>query len=351
MKVKQLDLPGGTTVNYTGGLLMHENGFVYAVCQSILYKVNPNSMRVVRKLDLPLVGDDSTNHFFTVYNGLQVLASGELVLKGFSLFASEKVNGWLLLVDPDDLTIDVQQSKALSSARLTIQQSLAGRTYLYHVNDFDSLRFEITDTGFVLDEGWTRPYRTVSSTNTQASSQLLYGNIGQTAFADNTAQGALTPIKLYTQAIETNNLPEQLTGAQAFATNAPGFNFFMVAGDPFETQLLVYYDPINNLLSAHRIHADGKLEPVWERDGYKGSASPAIVPDRDLLYVDDYREGNDYLVVLRLSSGAELASIKLAATLPTIGGIVPGMNNDVYLLSSEAGGTNGLISRVYVSGR
>ena len=37
----------GKTINYTGGLLMHANGFVYAVVQSVLYKIDPASMRAV----------------------------------------------------------------------------------------------------------------------------------------------------------------------------------------------------------------------------------------------------------------------------------------------------------------
>lgn len=348
MKVRQRNLTGGWTVNYTGGLLMHENGFVYAVSRSILYKVNPKAMRVVRRVKLPLVGTDKLDNYWTTYNGLQVLASGALVVKGFHLLDSANVTGWLLLIDPDDLKIDVQQQTAVSSARLTIQQSADGPTYLYHVNDLDSLRFEITDTGFVLDDAWTRSYRTLDSGSTQASSPLLFGQIRQVAFADNTAQGATTPIQLYTQAVDTNALPDNLTGTPAFSKSLPGYNFFMVAGDPFEQQLLVYYDPINNLLAAHRVTANGTLEPVWEHDSYKVSASPAIVPDRDLLYIDDYQDGKDHLVILRLSTGLELASIELAATLPTIGTIFPGMNNDVYILSSEAGGNDGIISRVYI---
>src|SRR5262249_29672422 len=152
------------------------------------------------------------------------------------------------------------------------------------------------------------------------------GQIGQVAFAGNTAQGAMTPIKLYTQAVDTAALPNHLRGTRAFAKRRPGYNFFMVAGDPFAQQLLVYYDPINNLLAAHRVRADGTLERAWEHDIYKASASPALVPDRDLLYIDDYRDGKDHLVILRLSTGLEVASIALAATLPTIGTIFPGMN-------------------------
>jgi len=348
MQVRQLNLTGGKTVNYTGGLLMHENGFVYAVSRAILYKVDPGTMRVVRRVELPLVGTNELDDYWTTYNGLQVLASGALVVKGFHLLDSANVTGWLLLIGEDDLKIAVKQRTAVSSARLTIQQSADGPTYLYHVNDFDSLRFEITHTGFVLDDAWTRSYRTLDDGSTQASSPLLFGQIGQVAFADNTAQGATTPIQLYTQAVDTNALPDDLTGTPAFSRSLSGYNFFMVAGDPFERQLLVSYDPINKLLAAQRVTADGRLEPVWEHDRYKVSASPAIVPDRDLLYIDNYRGGKDHLVILRLSTGRELASIELAATLPTIGTIFPGLNDDVYVLSSEAGGNDGIISRVYI---
>lgn len=348
MEVTQLDLTEGTTVNYTGGLLIHQNGFVYAIAQSVLYKIDPQTMQIIAQLQLPLVGENRLAHYWTTYNGLQVLASGELVVKGFHVLDSTNVPGWLLLIDPDNLTLDIQQSTAVSSARLTIQQSVNGQTYLYHVNAIESLRFEITNTGFELDSNWTRSYRTAEATSTQASSPLLFGEIGQIAFADNTAPGATTPLQLYTQPIDTDQLPERLVGVPAFRQSPASFNFFMVAGDPFESQILVYYDPINNLLAAHQVGGNGELEILWERDAYKISASPAVVPDRDLLYIDDYRDGKDHLVILRLSTGEELATVELAATLPTIGIIFPGMNNDVYILSSEVGEEAGLVNRVYV---
>lgn len=349
MKVTQFEMTEGRTINYTGGLLMHENGFVYAVSRSFLYKVDPETMRAVASAPLPLVGDSEEQNYWTTYNGLQVVASGELVIKGFHFLDSVSINGWLLLVDPESLKIDVQQSEALSSARLTIQQAADGSATLYQVNATESLRFKITDGGFVLDDSWTRTYRTDGDGTTQASSPLLFGKVEQVVFADNTAPGATTPINLYVQPVDVDALPASLEGINAFDNSAPGFNFFMVAGDPFEHQTLVYYDPINNLLGAHTVLADGTLERLWERNGvYKVSASPAIVPDRDLLYIDDYQNETDSLVVLRLSTGEELASVPLAATLPTIGTIFLGRHDDVYILSSEAGGDNGLISRIFV---
>jgi hypothetical protein len=349
MLVTQFEMTEGSTINYTGGLLMHENGFVYAVSRSFLYKVDPETMQAVASAPLPLVGDSEEQKFWTTYNGLQVVASGELVIKGFHFLDSTSIKGWLLLVDPESLKINVQQSEALSSARLTIQQAADGSAILYQVNATESLRFDITHAGFVLDNAWTRSYRSDGDGTTQASSPLLFGKVGQVVFANNTAPGATTPINLYVQPVDVDALPASLEGINAFDDSAAGFNFFMVAGDPFERQTLVYYDPINNLLGAHTVLADGTLERLWERNGvYKVSASPAIVPDRDLLYIDDYQNGTDSLVVLRLSTGEKLAIVPLAANLPTIGTIFLGMNEDVYILSSEAGGNDGLISRIFL---
>jgi hypothetical protein len=66
---------------------------------------------------------------------MQVLASGDLVLKAFDLQKSGDVSeGYLLLLNPDTLKIEAQQAASVSSARLTIQQSPDGSAYLYHIN-------------------------------------------------------------------------------------------------------------------------------------------------------------------------------------------------------------------------
>ena len=349
MQVSLCYLTEGTTLNYTGGLLMHQNGFVYAVSRSWLYKIDAATMQVARSTALPLVGTGE-QQYFTVYNGLQVLASGELVVKGFYFLNDTPVDGWLLLIDPDTLALDVQQSHPLSSARMAISQADDGSAMLYQVNATQALRFRIADQAFVEDSAWTRTYRAADAGSTQASSQLLYAQIGQVVFADNTVFGATTPIQLYPQALDVAAVPPgDLRGIDAFDVAVPGFNFMMIAGDPFERQMVVYYDPVNSLLSAHQVTPAGKLVSLWNRDGvYKPSASPAICPDRDLLCIDNYQDGRDHFVILRLSTGEFLGTVPLDANLPTIGTIFLGRNDDVYILNSEAGTPHGQISRIFV---
>ena len=342
MEKQVLLLEVGSTVNYTGGMLIHANGYIYALAQSVLYKIDPDSMSIVAHQELPLVGAGS-EQFFTVYNGMQVIASGELVLKGFDLI-SNSVEGWLLLVDPGNLEFKVVQQAQVSSPRLTIDQRSDGTAYLYLLNGQDSTRYLITETAFVLDKSWTAAYRTPGST--QASSPVFFGD--RIVFSDNTSPVAETAIKLFSQPVA--DPPNPLKPWKAFREIKPGINFFMIGGDPFVTGLIVVFDPINGYVAVHRNSGTDGLEPVWERS-YKMSASPAIVPDRDFLYIDDYKEGHDHLVVLRLTTGEELARVALVAQEPTVGCIFVGMNQDVYILNTETEGRTGYISRIYAGSK
>jgi hypothetical protein len=181
-------------------------------------------------------------------------------------------------------------------------------------------------------------------------------------FVDNAPPGATRPIHLFVQPLTEPT--RRLRPHQAFHRGKPGFNFFMVLGDPFVSRLVVADDTLNGVTAAFSFSDTGKLRRVWQNNRYQLSASPAIVADRDQLYINDYRDGHDHpngqnghdhLVLLRLSTGEELAYVHLSAKEPTVGGIVPGMHDDVYLISSEAlatraspGEVKGLISRIYI---
>src|SRR5579863_5030437 len=275
MATELVEMTRGVTLNYTGGLLMHQNGYVYAVAQSVLYKINPDSMQIEASVGLPFVGEGWPQHFWTTYNGMQVMASGRLIVKGFDFVNSVDIAGWLLLVDPDTLEIKVQQSENVCSARLSIRQYPDGTAHLYHITATDLVRYNVHPEGFKLDQPYTSPYREAQGPSTQASSPLLFAEIDQNVFANNTAPGATVPISLFIQSMK-NPVGHPLRGVPAFNIQEPGYNFFMVAGDPFESQIVFYYDPINNLMSTHQVTPQGELQPLWENNRYKASASPAV---------------------------------------------------------------------------
>ncbi|MGL5819456.1 MAG: hypothetical protein ACRCYR_17975 [Phycicoccus sp.] len=332
-----LPLDRGGTVNYTGGLLVHADGHLYAVARSVLYKIDPVQMRVLASTELPRIGNDLTS-FWTTYNGLQVLDNGELVVKGFHLLNNRELDGYLLLVDPTTLRLDVTQRARVSSARLSLADG-----DLYHVNSEDVLRWRVTDRGFVADSDFTERYRADGST--QASSPMVMPRTGTVVFADNTAPGARTPIRLYAKPLHGDG---PLRSAPAFATEAAGFNFFMVAGDGLVNDIVVSYDPINSAVSAGRVSADGTITRLWERTDITASASPAISVASRHVYLDDYRDGRDDFVVLDLFTGEERARAPLPATLPTVGTVFVGTADDVFVISSEAGRPTGYVTRIRV---
>jgi hypothetical protein len=295
-------------------------------------------MEIVNSIDLPKTGNKLTN-YWTTYNGLQVLNNGELVLKGFHLLNNSELDGYLLLIDPDSLQIDLKQKARVSSARLMIYDN-----YLYHVNAEENLRYKITDQGFIPDNSFTEKYRSKTDKSTQASSPMLLPKINMMVFADNTAPGAETPLKLYTKS--TKNINSKMHSEKAFLTDKPSFNFFMVAGDIYTNNVVVYYDPLNNLVSANKISEDGSIKLLWNKENLKASASPAISAANGHIYIDDYKNGKDYFVILDLLSGEEIGRVELPAVLPTVGTIFIGENNDVFILSSEAGEQTGYVSRI-----
>jgi len=328
-------------VNYPGGLLMHQNGLIYAVARSVLYKIDPGNLQILRSVKLPLVEDGMVGRF-TIYNGLQVMADGDLVTK--SAIAKTNPNeGWLLRIDPDTLDFRAAQRAHVCTARMCLAETQEGLAYLFAPDKSESRRFQIGKEEFSLDQGWSAEYR---QPNAGVAGGPLFMR-SHVVFPDNGVPGATTAMQIYRHPLI--NPPKKLTPHPA-VSNEIGVNFWKVLGDPFTNDhhgMIVTFVPMNGLVAAYRLESNGDLSLVWEKE-LKLSASPAAVPSRDLLYVDDYSNGQDHFVVLRMSTGEELTRIALPANEPTMGIIFPGALDDVYLLSTQSGTKGGYFNRIHL---
>ena len=344
----------GKTVNYIGGLLIHENGFIYAVARSVVYKLDPDTLQIINYINLPLVDSDGEivykvdfNSYLTIYNGIQVLKNGRLILKGFTRTEPGPIYGVMVQVDPDTLELLVIFLMTDgTSARLTIYTDASKNQYVSTINSTEIIRYLITDTTFILDNNYTKQYRTPdSTTSTIGSSTLIFDKINRLSFSNNNNCGPLTGIQIYNYPVDTSS---SIISKNAFSPSLPGVNFFMIASDNIINQYVICYDPINKSISCNKLYSNGKFEFIWQQNNLTISACIAIVVNKNHIYIDDYVNGYDYFVILSLSTGIELARIKTQATLPTIGGIFPGMNNDVYLVSNQIGDKQGYITRIFV---
>lgn len=354
MKVDVLELREGTSANYTGGLLVHANGQLYAVAKSTLYKIDPATFTTVASQALPLAPQASGEpNSATAYNGLVATGDGSLILKGWaSTGGGDDAPGLLLRIDPDDLSIKSQlQTTVITSARMAVVKTdgveTDGADYVYMPGKTQSLRFRIDPDAFVLDEAFSKPYLDPDSGQSQASSAVFMGE--GVVFTDNTSPSATTPMRLFSQAV--GGTGSSLQDVQTFASDDPSWNFFMVGGDPYKSGTVVAGDQRSGRLTGYRACAGGKeVQKIWENPSLKGSAGVAIDYERGVLYADDRQcSGDDcqlFVVALELETGQELTRVDVAGSKPSIGQIFIGGDGAVYYPATQTGEDQGYLTRV-----
>ena len=344
MRTELLELPKGTTPNYPGSIVAHENGMLYAVATSTLFEIDPRTFEITRSLELPR---NPVKPESTIYNTLQVSArNGDLLLKT----STEEGTGLLVAVDTDTLQVRSQLEAVLSNARMT-DVLQGGIEYVYLPGDTDTLRFAVTDDGFTPDPSWSQPYRTDGDGTTPGVAMTPTGDHDTVVFPNNNTVliGVSAPLELFWQS--TTDPSSGVSSVNATSTDAAGGSFPPPPADPFETSVVVAADAVNGRLAAWRIAEDGSLEQLWVTDRYALSAGAAIVSDQKRLYTDDRRCDADgshctlYLVVADLMTGHEIARVRVAGSQPTIGRIFIGPHA-VYYIATQGEGGNGYVTKV-----
>ena len=352
MRVSVLSLPKGTSANYTGGALVHANGYLYTVARSVLYKINPSSFKIVASKLLPLAPDSSGEpNQQTAYNGIVATQNGDLILKGWaSTGGGDLPPGILLRINPSNLATKAEVvTTSVSSPRMAIATE-DGNEYLYVPNTTQSVRFLLEPTAFTLDSAWSTTYLIPNSGVTTASSDVFVG--AGVVFANNTDLTATAPMSVFAQGAADGS---QLQSTQAFTSTGPAWNFFMMAADPYKSGVAAMLDQNSGHVSGFSTCAGGKsIEKLWENDSIKASAGVAINYKAGQLYTDDRtckgKKCKLYLVVLDLRTGRELARTAVAGTKPSMGQIFIGPDA-VYYVASDTRDAHGYVTRVTTSRR
>lgn len=338
----KLPLDLGYGLPYIGGALVHANGYVYAVSQAHLYKIEPSTMEIEASVDLPAHAIPQ----LTNYNGLAVSSSGTLITKRFF---NEQAS--LVMVDPDSLEIVSTLSHSGTSARLSIDRASDGQEYAYHLDRAHTFRFLVEPSALVPDASWVAPYDPYGlgiGNNDEPTSPVVAN--GRVFYTTNTTPLATYAMKMFWQSVdeEYTEASPSLVGDYMFEDEvSTSWSFFHVAVDDADTGTIVGIDQNNGTIGAWQVTPEGTMIGQWERD-LMVSARPSIVADRRMVYCNDLHDGRDHLVVLDLDTGDELYRVETAATRPTISSIIVGMNEDVYYGSNEPGQAQGLFHRFYV---
>jgi hypothetical protein len=351
MKARVLPLTDGSLINYTGGLLVHSNGYLYAVVRGVLYKINPATFQIETKTSLPpALTEQHEPNPLTTYNGIAAASNGDLILKGWaSAGGGENAPGTLLRVNPDDLSFIPNTVSGISSARMALVDA-GGSEYIYLPGPTQSVRFVISGSMFTLDPSWSSTY--LGTGDTPASSDVYMGH--GVVFANNTNPQATTATRVFAKGADP---AAPLQSYQAFKhKNEVGWNFFMMAGDPYRSGIAAVGDQATGRVAGYQVCGGGTAaQKLWENDNIRSSAGMAINYNAGHLYTDDRqcprrRRCRLFLVVLDLHTGDELARVRVRGTKPSMGQIFIGRRS-VYYVATQTGTRHGFITRVTASHR
>lgn len=343
-EVHRIQLNRGSGLAVVSGALMHDSGFVFVISKARLYKINPDTMRIVASVNLPLApGNASTS---TVYSGLTTHRLGRLITRYYSPF---DIASALVLIDPINLQTLAVVDQSGGSAGLSVQRAESGDEHVYHVDATHTFRMRISADNLSLDNNWVSPYDPYGAgpgTNEDGAAAVV--SDGRVYYMTNRAVTSETPMRVFWQRVESRYTTEgdPLGGALVWADDGgPGWNLFPPVIDPV-SGIIITQDQAQGRISASRVSAASTFERLWTRE-LGVSARPAIVIDRELVYCTDFVDGVNHLVALDLTTGDELTRVPYPATRPTMGTIVPSTNGDVYLASNEPGQPTGQFHRFY----
>jgi hypothetical protein len=356
MTAQVQELEKGDSLNYPGGIVAHQNGYLYAVATERLYEIDPASLEIVRSQPLPsLTTNSDTAVDSTVYNTLQVSPrNGDLILKTGSFGTG---NGILVRVDIESLEVVAKTEAVIGTARSTVVMQ-GDVEFVYLPAPTETRRFVAKDDSFELDPGWSKTYRSDGDGTTPGVGMLNMGSANTVVFPNNNTVliGVTTPLALGLQS--TTNPEAPLRTINATGTSLPGGSFTMLAGNPDAGGTIVAQDSVNGRLAAWRVGAGGSFSLLWVTDALRVSIGSAVVIDADRLYVDDRTCANEqnqtdcklFLVMLDLATGEEIARAHVAGTEASLSHIVIG-DDEVYYVASEAGRSHGFVTRVTTKGR
>ncbi len=222
-----LELPRGSTLNYTSSLALHENGHLYTIAAATLYEIDPETMSIVRSLALPTF-DSAPGQ--TIYNSVQVSpVSGDIITKGIDAGDSSEP-AKLLSIDTADLILRFASDVPIASTRIgTVSARAMTCTSTRRTTPGPSGSWSPTMASRPTRPGppriaprATAPRPAVSMVNMGPDGPVLFPNNNTVIF------GVTAPLQLYVQATTTTE--DTLTSMDATSVTGPGGTFYPVGG-------------------------------------------------------------------------------------------------------------------------
>ena len=335
-------LPCGDHV-WCGAIAAHESGDIVKVNGSYMHRLDPDC-RVVTGRRLPVDG---------AHNGLLILSDGSIVTKdlrlagqGASTVTRLKADGLELLGEPFRLPEG-------SMGRIASDLTEDGE-FIYIPGIEHLWRIRVEPGRLTLDRDWAPRYRTEPGEQGLAWDGCL--SDGNLWIMDNGDIDSLRAIFSRRPNGRFDSPDERLSwrrpapwrGAQRLLRvalqdgrvdaiapfAAPGGGIIAPPVNVPELGLCIAWDSINGGLAGISTTGDA-LTTAWTVDA-RPTMQPVVFPETGELVINDYRDGDDGLIVVDLKAGEIVSRVSTGSRLANGMFLTPGADRDIYYCSTFA---------------
>lgn len=318
-------LPGGPM--WPGGMAVHANGDLIVVYGRWIHRLARDDCRIIAAYRLPIAAP---------YNSFVVLENGLLVMKNLSA----SVPAQLVVLDPETLQ-PVAAPMTCPEPSIARLSALGNSVYVVGVRSI--LRYHWDGGALVPDPSWRHDYVGASG-QSHGWDVVLDGR--DAWFMDNGAHRyAISMINRGVSPTANRLIRVSLSdGSDVAAVPVSGLPAGTITNPPLvdrQRSIVVGFDSGNRHLAAWRIGAaDRAVTPLWSKSGIGCASHMILEPERGHLITNDYRKpgmghGGESVVILDISTGAELARAHVGGLMQGVVFPSPGWARDIYWCSMQ----------------
>lgn len=335
-------LPCGDHV-WCGAITAHQNGDIYKVNGCYMHRLDPECGVVLEKR-LPV--DQA-------HNGLLILSDGSIVTKDLRLAGQGPST--VTRLDPDTLEL-LGPPLALpegSMGRIASDLTDDGE-YIYIPGIERVWRIRVNGDGMTVDNSWSPQYRTAEGDQGLSwdgcisdgalwlmdngdidSLRAIYGQHPNGRFDASSARLSWrrpTPWRGCQRLLRVCLENGAIDAIAPFGTEGGGIIAPPVYVPEFNT--CIAWDSINGGL-AGVVWENAGLRVAWTLDA-RPSMQPVVFPETGELVINDFREGDDQLIVVDIRNGEILSRVGTGSHVANGMFLTPGWDRDIYYCSTLA---------------
>lgn len=336
------ELPCGDHV-WCGAIAAHANGDIYKVNGSYLHRLDPEC-RVVAARKLPV--DQA-------HNGLLILADGSVATKDLRLAGQGPST--ITRLDPETLELLGPPLALPEGSMGRIASDLTDDGEFIYIPGIERVwRIRVEPETLSVDDKWSPRYRSEGGEHGLSwdgcisdgalwlmdngdidSLRAIYGQRPNGRFDEPSAllswrrpapwRGPQRLLKISLESGDVKSIApfgDAGGGIIAPPVNVP------------EHGICIAWDSINGGLAGIATEGD-ELEVAWKVDA-RASMQPVVFPDTGELVINDYKTGDDRLIVVDIKSGEVLSRVSLGSRVANGMFLTPGRDRDIYYCSTLA---------------